>query len=451
MAELSEELGRKRAAVDSLEKAVQDTEYEIHLLKNRQMEKDRQIAEMSKRIRELEELQAADKRDAALEIAELETFVGEERSNVEALEELVGAQEEELAALSQKVKELEELQAAGNREIGELETIIEEERANVKALEELVEAKDQELTGLPQTSQHLMTLEEKNIDEKHGEQAGHARALKCAEVSAKSKPALPSPSMGEEKKTIQSEIRTFFMQEVQLGKELMAEEMYEEGVEHLSNAVVMCAQPGHALHFFQQILPSEQFELLLRALPAAKQRIGLKYPELLPTFEAAVQDDAAGEGGAHAALAGDEKKKNKKSMKRARTEHRNKIAPSVCGLTVSLLASNGHYLCGNYGAGPVTVTGSIGANENSVRFTLENARNGKVALKSCWKYLCITEDGSAVTCGRRRNKLSHFDWIKHRSGEVSLRGANGKYASSEGAFVTCNRDEVGPLERFTVV
>ncbi|KAH7670044.1 hypothetical protein AAVH_42733, partial [Aphelenchoides avenae] len=122
-----------------------------------------------------------------------------------------------------------------------------------------------------------------------------------------------------------------------------------------------------------------------------------------------------------------------------------------CGLTVSLLASNGHYLCGNYGAGPVTVTGSIGANENSVRFTLENARNGKVALKSCWKYLCITEDGSAVTCGRRRNKLSHFDWIKHRSGEVSLRGANGKYASSEGAFVTCNRDEVGPLERFTVV
>lgn len=48
MAELSEELGRKRAAVDSLEKAVQDTEYEIHLLKNRQMEKDRQIAEMSK-------------------------------------------------------------------------------------------------------------------------------------------------------------------------------------------------------------------------------------------------------------------------------------------------------------------------------------------------------------------------------------------------------------------
>ncbi|KAH7706622.1 hypothetical protein AAVH_26151 [Aphelenchoides avenae] len=62
-----------------------------------------------------------------------------------------------------------------------------------------------------------------------------------------------------------------------------------------------------------------------------------------------------------------------------------------------------------------------------VRFTVENAGNGKVALKSCGKYLTVTEDGSTVTCGSHtRNKWSHFDWINHRSGEVSLRAAKGK-------------------------
>ncbi|KAH7700717.1 hypothetical protein AAVH_32158 [Aphelenchoides avenae] len=90
-----------------------------------------------------------------------------------------------------------------------------------------------------------------------------------------------------------------------------------------------------------------------------------------------------------------------------------------------------------------------------VRFTVENAGNGKVALNSCGNYLTIMEDGSAVNCCRARNKWSHFEWVERDSGEVSLRGANGKYVSSEygsrDEYVTCNRDEVGPLERFTAV
>ncbi|KAH7723269.1 MAS20 protein import receptor containing protein [Aphelenchoides avenae] len=107
-----------------------------------------------------------------------------------------------------------------------------------------------------------------------------------------------------------AEMQSFFLQEVQLGEELMAEGMYEEGVEHLCNAIVMCGQPQQLLQIFQQTLPPEQFELLVRTLPAAKQRIGLKlkefYPERSAAFEAADEAHAIGEGGAHAALEGNE-------------------------------------------------------------------------------------------------------------------------------------------------
>ncbi|KAH7710439.1 hypothetical protein AAVH_22289 [Aphelenchoides avenae] len=92
---------------------------------------------------------------------------------------------------------------------------------------------------------------------------------------------------------------------------------------------------------------------------------------------------------------------------------------------------------------------------DSVQVTVENVGNGKVALKSCGKYLCITEDGSTVNChmqSRAGNKWSNFDWIEHDSREVSLRGANGKYVpSADGhSFVTCDPDEAGPQERFTI-
>lgn len=78
-----------------------------------------------------------------------------------------------------------------------------------------------------------------------------------------------------------------------------------------------------------------------------------------------------------------EKKNHTKSKKQAETKHSKKIDPagninvtaetiqsatsdvfhclSVCGRTVSLLAYNGFYLCGNYGNTPATTTGS-GAN-----------------------------------------------------------------------------------------
>lgn len=48
MTELTEQLGRKSAVLDSLEKAVEVAHHEILLLKYSEQEKDRQIAAMHK-------------------------------------------------------------------------------------------------------------------------------------------------------------------------------------------------------------------------------------------------------------------------------------------------------------------------------------------------------------------------------------------------------------------
>ncbi|KAH7708290.1 hypothetical protein AAVH_24482 [Aphelenchoides avenae] len=362
MAEPTDDLGRKCAAIDSLEKAVEDARYEISLLKVGEQEKVRKIAALEEKIQELEELQSAGNR----EIDELYTIVDDERAKVETVEELVkdlsrkcaavdtlekdvedaeyeidllkDSEQEanrQVAEMSKKIQELEKLHAAVNRdrdrEIDELVTIVEDERAKVEALKELVKAKDQQLEALAQKVQQLITIQEKNAREKDRCRAGDA----------------PAP--------------------------IVAEGKYET-------------------------------------------------------------------------------KNTKKSKKQAETEHSKEIAPTVCGRTVSLLTYDWHYLCGNYGDAPVTITGR-GAKKDSVRFTVENAGNGEVALKSCGKYLSILKDGSVTCVSRTRDKLSHFDWIEHATGEVSLRGANGKYVSSayEGTSMTCTRAEAGPEERFIVM
>lgn len=145
--------------------------------------------------------------------------------------------------------------------------------------------------------------------EKARDQARHMSALNCAEVSDKSMPGVQSGqrtplslSMAEELVNDKNELKSFFMNEVQLGKQLLAEGMHEEGLEHHSNAIVLCNEPAQALQFFRRILLPEQFELLIRALPAAKQRMGLKYPGLSSMLEAADKANAAGEGGARAAF-----------------------------------------------------------------------------------------------------------------------------------------------------
>lgn len=68
-------------------------------------------------------------------------------------------------------------------------------------------------------------------------------------------------------------MQKFFLQEVQLGEELLASGDIEGGVEHLSNAVAVCGQPQQLLQVLQQTLPPQVFQLLLQRLPAVSQRI----------------------------------------------------------------------------------------------------------------------------------------------------------------------------------
>ena len=69
----------------------------------------------------------------------------------------------------------------------------------------------------------------------------------------------------------QEAVQSFFLQEVQLGEELLAQGSLEEGVEHLCNAVAVCHQPQQLLQVLQQTVPPQVFQLLLQRLPLAGQ------------------------------------------------------------------------------------------------------------------------------------------------------------------------------------
>jgi len=68
-------------------------------------------------------------------------------------------------------------------------------------------------------------------------------------------------------------VQQFFLQEIQLGEELLGNGDIDSGVEHLSNAVAVCGQPQQLLQVLQQTLPPQVFSLLLERLPSVGQRL----------------------------------------------------------------------------------------------------------------------------------------------------------------------------------
>ncbi|GAA6100750.1 mitochondrial import receptor subunit TOM20 homolog B [Tachysurus ichikawai] len=68
-------------------------------------------------------------------------------------------------------------------------------------------------------------------------------------------------------------VQKFFLEEIQLGEELLAQGDYEKGVEHLTNAIAVCGQPQQLLQVLQQTLPPPVFQMLLTKLPTISQRI----------------------------------------------------------------------------------------------------------------------------------------------------------------------------------
>ena len=66
-------------------------------------------------------------------------------------------------------------------------------------------------------------------------------------------------------------MQRFFLQEVQLGEELLATGDIDSGVDHLSNAVAVCGQPQQLLGVLQQTLPAQVFQMLIQRMPQASQ------------------------------------------------------------------------------------------------------------------------------------------------------------------------------------
>ncbi|XP_017781244.1 PREDICTED: mitochondrial import receptor subunit TOM20 homolog [Nicrophorus vespilloides] len=68
-------------------------------------------------------------------------------------------------------------------------------------------------------------------------------------------------------------VQRFFLQEVQLGEELLGAGDLENGVDHLGNAVAVCGQPNELLQVLQQTLQPQVFHLLIQRLPQIAPRI----------------------------------------------------------------------------------------------------------------------------------------------------------------------------------
>ncbi|KAI4873417.1 hypothetical protein NFI96_016660, partial [Prochilodus magdalenae] len=66
-------------------------------------------------------------------------------------------------------------------------------------------------------------------------------------------------------------VQQFFLDEIQLGEELLAQEDYEKGVEHLTNAIAVCGQPQQLLQVLQQTLPPHVFQMLITKVPTITQ------------------------------------------------------------------------------------------------------------------------------------------------------------------------------------
>ncbi|CAK1549190.1 unnamed protein product [Leptosia nina] len=68
-------------------------------------------------------------------------------------------------------------------------------------------------------------------------------------------------------------MQRFFLQQIQLGEELLAAGNLEAGVEHLGQAVAVCGQTQQLLSVLQQTMPAPIFHLLLKKLPEVSDRL----------------------------------------------------------------------------------------------------------------------------------------------------------------------------------
>jgi len=97
----------------------------------------------------------------------------------------------------------------------------------------------------------------------------------------------------------QEAIERYFLQEIQLGETLIATGDFENGVEHLANAIVVCGQPTRLLQILQTSLPAQVFAMLIQKM----QELGSRTSEEKgPRIVAASSSTKAGVDPAAAAM-----------------------------------------------------------------------------------------------------------------------------------------------------
>ncbi|XP_003121878.2 TOMM20-like protein 1 isoform X2 [Sus scrofa] len=67
-------------------------------------------------------------------------------------------------------------------------------------------------------------------------------------------------------------LQELFLQEVQMGEFWLSRGEHQMGVEHLSNALLVCGQPQELLKVFKHTLPPKVFEMLLHKIPLICQQ-----------------------------------------------------------------------------------------------------------------------------------------------------------------------------------
>lgn len=85
-----------------------------------------------------------------------------------------------------------------------------------------------------------------------------------------------------------AEVQQFFLQEVQLGEQLLESGQVDEGIDHLTNAIAVCGQPQQLLSVLQASLPPDIFAKLTENLSTIGERLATS-----PTMSQMRQSESA--------------------------------------------------------------------------------------------------------------------------------------------------------------
>ncbi|OQP54272.1 carbohydrate-binding protein [Niastella yeongjuensis] len=119
------------------------------------------------------------------------------------------------------------------------------------------------------------------------------------------------------------------------------------------------------------------------------------------------------------------------------------------GQVITLRGNNGFYVSGENGTKAMTCTRT--APQTWEQFTVLDAGNGKVNLRSMGQYVSSENGTKAMTANRPAPQgWEAFDWIVNADGSISLRGNNGFFVSSENGeeAMTCTRPTADAWEKF---